>query len=229
MKKLLITVQLIFALIFGAMLMGSFFVVEDIQDKSRDQITEKVVQSISSKLTFAEEVLNSKAASNYLKDYQIETIREEINSYKSDPSSYVESVVQDESKSEVIPPLLASKNPLKNLLLEKIFSWKKNLKNYFNKTFDHLVFDIRLFITSNIVALLGAAFACYRQSTLGKDAIAISTILTIAIALSSIGYLDQNWFYSILLNSYAGYGYPLTILSTTAYIYYQYYKNEREA
>src|SRR5690606_14595556 len=117
---------------------------------------------------------------------------------------------------------------LKNALLEKIFAWKKGLKAYFNKTFSRLVLDIRIFLLSNVIALLVAALICYKQAALGKDALVVSAILTAVIAVSALSYLNQNWFFTILLNSYAGYGYIGGILATTAWLYYQYYTERNQ-
>lgn len=225
MKKILITIQLLFIAVFSVAFIASFFVVDSIKANSRALITDIVVAKVSSKIALSEELLNSKAASIYLADYQRETIVEEINSFKLSPYDYVESLTLNESESIESPSPLKSKNPLKNALFKKIFGWKKELKNYFNKAFSGLIIDIRIFIASNVIALVIAAIACYKQAALGRDSLIVSAILTGVIALSTLSYVDQNWFFTILLNNYYGYGYLLGILLTTAWLYFEYHNN----
>ncbi len=228
MRNLLLSTQVIFFFVFVIAFIASFFVVDDLQEKSKVAVTEKVVVSTSSNVAFVEELLNSKAATTYLADYQLETIHEEIDTFKGDPYRYVESLTLDEAQTTIIPPDLKSNNPLKNALMEKVFSWKSGIKDHFNKTFEGLVTDIRIFIVSNIFALLVAALVCYKQNTLGKESMVVSSILTGVIALSSLSYLDQNWLFTIILNSYSGYSYPVGILMTTLWLYYEYYSRRNE-
>ncbi len=228
MKKLLVGFQLLFATIFLGAFVVSFFVLDGIKESSKIIITEKVVDKVSSNVAVAEEILHSNAAANMLADYQRSAIFDEINDFKKNPVEYVEALTLDEEKTQVIPPGLSSNNPLKNALIEKIFGWKLSLKRYFQETFSGLVVEIRIFLASNVVALLIAAFVCVKGKMLGRDAIIISTLLTAVIALSALNYVNQNWFYTILLNSYSGYGYIIGILSTTAWLYYQYLSARKE-
>lgn len=78
-----------------------------------------------SKIDFAEEALNSKAANMYLKDYQIDVIRSEIDSFKNNPYGYVESVTMNKESENVLPPEFRTANPLKAALFEKLFQWKQ--------------------------------------------------------------------------------------------------------
>ncbi len=225
MKKVLLSTQVIFILVFFIAFVVSFFVVDKIEEKSRLLVTEKVVKHTSSKIGLAEEVLNSKAADMYLKDYQIDVIRKEIELFKSNPYKYVESLTIDTKNAITIPLEFETDNPLKAALFKKVFSWKQNLKAYFNKTFSGLITDIRIFLGTNFIALSIAAFVCFKGATLGNRAIALSTIITIATALSAFSYVIENWLINILLNSYAGYGYAGGIAILTIGLYLEYYKN----
>jgi len=222
MRKALLSIQTIFIAVFFIAFIVSFFVVENIEEKSRVLVTEKVVQGTSSKIDFAEELLNSKAANMYLKDYQIDVIRKEIGTFRTDPYSYVESVTIGSGSAGVIPPEFQTNNPLKAALFEKIFSWKQGLKSYFDKTFSRLITDIRIFLGTNVVALLIAAFICFKAPALGNRAMALSTIVTIATALSAFSYINESWLINIILNSYAGYGYAGGIAFLTGWLYLEY-------
>ncbi len=222
MRKILLSFQVIFIAVFTIALITSFIVIDRIEEQSRLLITDKVVEGTSSKIDFAEELLNSKAADKYLKDYQIEAIRNEMEAFRADPYAYVEFIIIDKEKASVIPQELETNNPLKMALYKKIYSWKQGLKSYFNKTFFRLILDIRIFLLTNIVALLIAAFICFRVSSTGSRAMALSTIITIATAFSALSYINSSWLINILLNSYAGYGYAGGIAFLTGLLYWEY-------
>ncbi|MGH1429390.1 MAG: hypothetical protein ACRBEE_15750 [Arenicella sp.] len=225
MRKSLLIIQIVFLLGFITTFIASFYAVDNIKEKSKSIISEKIVSSATSKIAFTEELLHSKAAEKYLKNYQIETIREEMESFKTNPKGYVESLTLSETKTVIAPPELNSRNPLKNALLTKIYSWKSDIRKHFNRTFSALITDIRIFIVSNIISLLAAVIICYKQRSLGKRSFAISLILTIVVALSSLTYLSKDWLFSIIINSYAGYGYPLGIAILTFWLCFEYFKS----
>ena len=222
MRKVLLSTQAIFMAIFLITFVASFFVVDKIEKESRSFVTEKVVKGTSSKIDLAEEVLNSKAARKYLKDYQINVIHKEIDTFKTNPHSYVESLTMAKGNAQVLPPALKTNNPFKAALFKKIFSWKQGLKSYFNKTFSGLIIDIRIFLGTNVIALLIAAFICLKATSLGNRAMVLSTIITIVTGLSVISYINENWLINILLNSYAGYGYSVGIVIFTIWLYLEY-------
>lgn len=228
MKKLLIFVQILFACIFLVAFVSSFFVVDIVKEKARHAITEKVVASTTSKVALAEELLNTKAANRYLQDYQIDVIKDELATFKADPNAYVQAMTMSNTDIPIIPPSLTSKNPLKNAFFEKIFFWKKDLKSYFNKSFSALINDIRTFLVINAVALIVAAFVGLRATSLNGGLMSLSAAITLATILAVSCYVDQDWLFSILLNSYMGYGYASGIIFLTAYLYFEYYKNHMD-
>ena len=227
MYKIVITTQLSFALLFSFALVATFTEAENIKERSRVQITEKVVGMVGSKIDLAEEVMNSKKVETYLADYQIEVINSEIASFRANPQSYIEQMTQD--KTEVSSNEVETNNPLAKVLIEKVFGWKNNIKNHFDNTFSKLLTDLRIFCVTNVVGLFLAALVLFKREDYGKYSTTVSVILSDVIALSALSYFDQSWLYSILLNNYAGYGYPLGIISTFCWLFYEYHKSKEEA
>jgi len=186
------------------------------------QLTDAITAISSMDVSLAEEVLNSKAAKNYLEEYQIEVIEKEISEFKRDPHLYVGSITQQDANVSALPSEFKTNNPLKAALFEKVFSWKQSLKSYLDGTFSKLITDIRIFLATNVVALFIAAFVCIRSEKLGGRPMVISSVITIATALSTYGYVNDNWLFNILLNSFAGYGYSAGIVSLSAWLYFEY-------
>lgn len=222
MRKVLLSLQTISILIFLGAFIVSFFVVEKIENKSRVLVTEKVTQSTQSKLDFAEEALNSKAAKRYLEEYQIEVIRSEIDLFKTNPYGYVEAVTMNDTNISTTPKEFHTDNPLKKALFQKLFQWKKGIKSHFTSTFNNLITDIRIFLGTNVLALSIALFICLKSENLGGRSMALSIIVTIATGLSAMSYVNENWLLNVLLNSYAGYGYAFGIAFLTGWLFVEY-------
>jgi len=229
LKKFLLSTQLFFAGAFLASFIASFFIVNKIMADSRVIITQKIAKSISSQINIIEELLNTKSSKNILEENQMEAIRVEIAAFRKNPEEYVSTMTMQKSGPVVLPNELTSQNPIKNALIKKTLSWKQSIKAHFDRSFDGLLFDIRLFLLSNIIGLLIAAFIAWQKEKLGKHALVASLILTGVIVFSSFSYINSNWFYNILLNRYAGIAYPLGILTVSFSLYYDYLKTQNKA
>jgi len=226
MYKVGITIQLVFAILFSVALTMSFTESEKIKEDSRVLVTEKVILMIESRIDLAEEVVNSKKAQSMLADHQIEVIRAEVSSFRENPEKYVIQMTQDES--EVTNSNHSSNNPLVKALLEKVFGWKKGVKKHIERAYSNLLTDIRIFCATNIIGLFLAALVLFKRREFGKYAVAASSILTGVIALSAFSYLDQSWLFSILLNRFSGYSYPVGIFGTFLWIFYEYHNRKKE-
>lgn len=227
MKKALLGIQILFIFVFSGLFVATFTHVETIINESKDAVSQKVTASASSKVDLAEEILQSNAAEKILKPYQIEAAKDEIRIFRENPSEYVASIVKGDHE---IPKgkIDYGANPLKKALTDKIFSWKTSLKVHFENTLSNLIRDIRIFLISNIVALSVAAAVVLRPGLIGKKAQAVSAIVTLVVATSIVTYVDRNWLYAIILNNYAGYGYPLSLLLTSLWLCYEYIKGNRK-
>lgn len=220
-RKILIPVQLFFGAIFLAGFIATFYTLDSIAEKSRALVSEKVIAKTSAKLDVAEELLNSNAAKNLIAEYQMAVIREEIQLFRSDPVTYVNAIAMDD-EWVIIPPTLTSKNPLKNALYEKVFAWKKVLKDQISRSLMGLVRDIRIFLITNVIALLFAAVVTFKNINEKYRPLVLSGSISVSVALSSLFYLDQNWLFNVLLNSYAGFGYSVGIAALSAWLYLEY-------
>lgn len=225
LRKLLMSLQGVGVVVFVIAMVASYFTQDRIAEDSRQAISDKVVATTRLKVDFAEELVLSRGAEKYLQDYQRDVILEEIARFRTDPDSYVQALVL-EGDTDTPVPIATSENPLKQQLLTKIMSWKRSLKAHFEATFDGLLRDIRIFLLTNVLALSAAFFICYKSEALHRKAFAVGAIMTFVITISAVGYLEKNWFYTILLRDYAGYGYPLGIVMGTLWMCYEYLTSE---
>jgi hypothetical protein len=195
---------------------------------SRAFITQKLVAGISSNIDSTEKILNTQKMKNLLSDSQIEIIQSEISVFRKNPTEYVSGMIMNPPITEVSPFDLTSEKPLNKVLLIMALSWKQNIKAHFDKTFAGLLFDIRLFLLSNVIGLFMAAFIARHNEKLGKHALVGSLILTGVIIFSSFTYINSNWFYNILLGRYTGIAYPVGVFIISLGLYVDYLKTQKK-
>ena len=224
MKNALLSLQVVFMLAFLSSFITSYFVMDSMKEKSREVVTQKVSSGLLSTIVVAEEFLHSPKVKALLADHHIEVINREIGEFKEKPVEYISQMTNSETEVDPVPVDLRSESKLKNALLAKVFAWKLNIKDHFQATFEALVFDVRLFLLSNVFGLLIAALINWHRENLGKHAVVVSLVLTSAIFLSAFSYINANWLYSILLNSYAGFAYPAGVVVTACWLFWEYWK-----
>jgi len=142
-QKILIQLQVIFTIFFIIVLVLTYTHSEDIKKNARIQIVDKVIELIEPKIKLAEKTVNSKGTQKFLNNSQVKIAKSEIFSYRRDPINYVTQIMQ----SKNIP------NGKDNTLLKKIFDWQLTIQKYINDSFSNLLKDIRIFCTTNIIAL----------------------------------------------------------------------------
>jgi hypothetical protein len=226
LKKLLAIFQLAGAGAFLTMFFVTVFGIDHIKELSREFITTKLESSSGTVVSVAEEALASKAVQKYLSEEQIQTFVAEIELYHQNPKEYIE-VLTSETKevSKANVEAFETLSPLVKPLAEKVFLWKTRLKEHFNEMFMKIIFDLRLFALSNVFGF-GVAFWLSRQkSQSDKRYLAGSILLTISIAYQSMMYVDQNWFFTLLFDSFLGVTYPAMICITWGWLMFEHFKS----
>lgn len=228
MKKLLAITQLAGAILFLAMFLTTIFGLDHIKELSRDFLNTKLEDSSAKSVVFAEQALASELSKKYLTQEQIKTFNAEIELYYENPKDYIESLTTD--TKEIAKANLEQSdllNPKLKSLAEKVFSWKVKIKEHFNKMFMKIIIDLRIFSLSN-VAGFALSYWLLRHG-MGKDKrfIAGSVILTASVLFQAMMYVDQNWFFTILFNSFMGLGHPISIAVTFGWLMYEYQKNKK--
>lgn len=204
MEKILILCSALVSAVFLVALIGTFFVQDEIRAAARELVVERTTKYSAKAVRAAEELLQSPMTAKLLSEQQFEAIEGEIGDYKADPIRYVERLT---SESEVPPP-----SRLVNKLSQKFFSWKESLRNHYNRTLKKLVKDLRIFCGTNIVAgLLGVILAFKSQGGNERVLLVYCGVLLFAIGTAVYSYIDRMGFFTILLDNFMGWEYPLVI------------------
>lgn len=226
LKKVLIAFQLLGAVAFTVMFFITIVGLDHIKELSREFLTTKLESSSGTAVSVAEEALSSKAIQKILSEEQIQTFVAEIELYHQNPRDYVETLTSETkeiSKSSVED--METLSPLVRPLAEKVLMWKAHIKKHFNELFMKIVIDLRIFALSNIIGF-GMAFWLLRQNSVDdKRYVVGSLLLTVAIAFQAMMYVDQNWFFTLLFDSFLGVTYPALICITWGKLMYDHFKS----
>jgi len=227
MKKILFGIQFICLIFFLLGFLVTFFMANEIREHSRSAITESLAKKVEKSMTLTEELVESPKVQEYLAQHQIEVIKEEIALYRNDTNSYVTNLTTETGVPSSV--VVETKNPLKKRLFQKIFGWKKGIKEKFKKSFNGIVLDVQIFLFSNIFAFGAALYLNRKTEGNDRNYYIASTILTLSIILSIAGYLDQNWFFKFLLNDFAGWGYPAGLILLFGWLLFNYHQSKKSA
>lgn len=217
MRPLLITTSILVICVFTIMFSMTFFARDMIEDKARDFVAKKTTHYTEKAITTAEKILDSPLTKKLLTQKQHTAFSEEINSYRADPINYVKRLCARD-KPEPSP-----KKGTISKISQKILGWKEKIRKHYNDTLAALVLDLRIFSGSNILAgILGLLLALKSGGKNAPYLLVSSALLILSLGLGIFYYADSMSFFTILFKNYFGWGYPITLLSTFAYLYLRY-------
>ncbi|NNF68053.1 MAG: hypothetical protein HKM98_11145 [Gammaproteobacteria bacterium] len=224
MKRALLIFEVLGAALFAVAFLFTFQSQEWLLEKSKDVIQKEIRPKADFAVELADEGLRSKLAASYLTDAQIRDSLAEIELYRADPKKYIQSVTGFGFTLDVDS---GEGNTSVAGLAAKFLNWKARIRGYFSQTFESLISDLRLFLFSTAVAFGIAAFLISRAEKPAKKYLVASAILALATVFSALAYVDQNWFFTVLLNSYMGWGYPAGIALMFGWLMYDYYAGKQ--
>jgi hypothetical protein len=158
-----------------------------------------------------------------LDDEQIQTANREVAAYRNDPQGYIANLVAGN------PPAAAAPGP-KAALKDKVLHWKGRVREYFDKTLDRLLRDLRIFFGSNLAAALAAfALAWGARADRLRGLLLVCGLLLASVAFSTYMYVDGLSYFKILFNSYMGWWYPVVLAVTFLGLLVEYGPGRRHA
>jgi hypothetical protein len=141
-------------------------------------------------------------------------IRAELDAYGADPVG----TIREWAKA-------GADAPQPNIMmpgLDEAFGLRDRVKAHFDATFASLIRDLRIFSGSNAVAGLLAAWLASRSRGRHRYRLAgLSLLLLAGVAWNAWMYLDDLTFFRILIDSYAGWGYPVFLAVTVGYLWFR--------
>lgn len=223
MRVALLVVSGCVAIFFLASLVLTFFARGYITALAGDFVTVRTQRFADPAVELAEQALLAPGIKQLLDDEAIQTARREIADYRRDPQAYIGRLVAGER----LQAPAAAQGP-DAPLRERVLRWKVRIREYFERTLDRLVRDLRIFSGSNLVfALLAAGCALRCGERKVSWLLVVAGLLLASVAYSAYMYADSFTYFRILFSTYLGWWYPVLLGITFLGLYLEYGRREQ--
>ena len=217
--KVLAVLNLLGAVISGALLAATFFAQGLIIREAREFALDKTRAYLEPAIPKAEKVLNNPLVAKALPKSVEEKVEREISDYRESPEKWLLELAEGTRNRAGEFDFPEIKNPLARKALDSLTQRVAGARDHFKRSFANLILDLRIFATIHLVVLLVAAGLCFlaRNPSLRFWLCVWSCSLLLTTLVSAGLYLGQNWLWVILMNRYQGWAYGGTHLAITVY------------
>lgn len=148
-----------------------------------------------------------------------ERLATELAAYRNSPDAWLLSLAEggaDRAKDFDFPEI---ENVMARKAVDALANRVSGIKDHLAESYRGLIFDLRLFASTNVVAFLVAAWLSWVARTPRSRhwLLAFSGVMLVIFAMSITAYLDQNWAWAILSGYYMGWSYPVMLGIATVY------------
>lgn len=204
MRTTAVTLNALATLFFASFLAYTFFARTHLDGLAREFVTEKTLEYSDPLVDLAEASLDAPFVQDLLTPDMQALARDEIAGYRADPAAWI----ADLTRLDRLPEQPPNGNPL----LEKVASFKEDVRLYYDNTLTALIEDLRIFSLSNLVAaLLALALAVFSRGRTRQPVVWFSILMFAAVLCSSWLYVDDLTFFRILFRAHLGWWYPVSL------------------
>jgi hypothetical protein len=204
MRTALLSLSALFALFFAVSFALTFFARDAVTRRAEEFVIDRTKAYADPLVGIAEQGIQVPGIDRVLDPRIIETIRREVTEYREDPRAYIAKLVADEQ--------LPAKPGMDRDFQAKLLHWKSEIREYFHKTLNGLLFDLRIFLGSNLVAALAALVCAWRgRADRLPRLLLVCGLLLASVAFSAYMYVDSFSYFRILFNTYVGWWYPAVL------------------
>jgi hypothetical protein len=220
LRKILLALHLAGAALSVTLLVSTFLAKGIITSKAREVAIEKS-RSLSDPLAAkVQETLDRPVLGKLIRGEPRERLEDELAAYRASPESWLSELAEGgagRAKDFDFPEI---ENPLARKAVDAVTQGVSNLKSQLDESFSGLLFDLRLFAGTNLIAFLLATGLTWvaRTPRARYWLLAYSAIMLLAFATSISIYVDQNWTWNLLRNNHMGWEYPTLLGFITVYL-----------
>jgi hypothetical protein len=222
LNKLLVIFSLLGVFIFSAALSFTVTNREQVKEYSRDYINSRIEPSVTTNVSLLKDKYLNKLK---LVPRLFDITTREVTRYDKDPIFYINEITSGNRKYSM--PEGVSKLPkfLQGSVAKSV-AIGNAVKDHFKRVFDNIIIDLQVFCLTNIIGFLLVLALILFGKVKDNRVYIPAFILFTAIGYGMFSYVDQSWFFNILLDSHMGIWYPLLIISTSVWLWYKWKKGE---
>lgn len=195
-RKIATTLNLLLVIISGCFFGYTFFAKDHLINHTRQFVFDKTLEYSIPIVTSTKEIINDPLLGNALPANVKNDIISEIDAFEENPSDYVLRITSEEKP---------------DFGEGKVADFKNKIHHHYQSILDGLLRDLRIFSGSNLVFGLISLLLLIVSNKNNNTIVVLSIIIFLVVAWSTYNYIDGISFISILLNSHAGWVYPLGI------------------
>jgi len=209
MRTALLVISGLVAVFFAVAFSLTFFTRGHLIRLAEDYVIDRTRPHADKLVEVAEQAVKTPGANLVLGEEVLQATRRELAEYRDDPRAYIARLVA----ANDVP---AAADPGKDAPLKvKVLFWKDQIRSHFEKTLDQLLFDLRIFAGSNLVAaLLAFGLAWRARPDRLRALLFVAGLLLASMAFTAYAYVDHMSYFKILMNSYMGWWYPALLALT---------------
>jgi hypothetical protein len=213
LRKILIALHLAGAAISVVLFVSTFVAKGVITSKAQQFALDKSRVASDPLATKLQDTLDHPVIGKLIPDTARERITTELATYQSSPDAWLLSLAEggaDRAKDFDFPEI---ENAIARKAVDVLADSVSGIKDHMHESYRGLIFDLRLFTSTNVVAFLVAAWLSWIARTPRSRhwLLTFSGLMLIIFAMSINAYRDQNWAWSILTGSYMGWSYPVML------------------
>jgi hypothetical protein len=218
--KTLTALNFLGAVISVLLFSSTFFAKGIITQRVQKIALEKTRAKLESAIPATEKLLSNPIINKAIPEKAKEKLTQEIADFQSSPEEWMTKLVKggrERAKDFDFPEI---KNPIARKSLDVLKEKIEGAGDHFQASAAALVKDLRIFSGVNTCSFLIAAAMCFYAKTPTMRLLlgSWSAILLIATIMSINFYIDQNWVWKFMSNSYGGWEYLVGHLFITGFL-----------
>ena len=211
MRKLTLALNALSAVLFLAFFTYTFVARTHLECIARNFVTEKTLDHSAPIIDTVEKALDVPLVAKLVSNDDIKLVRSEIDAYRKAPTTYV---------ADLTGKHIRKPQGKLGAIAQKAADAKDAIRQFYNDTLRALIFDLRIFSGTNIVAACVALFLVIKSpESIRKPLLAFSLLLFVTVVFCSYLYIDDLSFFRILTSTHMGWWYPVIVIAVAVRLY----------
>lgn len=217
--KTLVAINLLGAVVSIGMFVATWFAQGLIVGKARDMALEATIP----KLEPVVKTLRNPRLVGTLPPTVKQKLEDELKAYEASPEKWLLEIVENSGERSADFEFPEVRNPLLRKGLDFLSRKIAGAGTHFQRSYDNLMLDLRIFTGTNACSFLLAAGLLWgaRTKTMRHWLGGWSAALMIGTTVSILAYVEQNWVWNLLLNRHMGWAYASLHALTVIYLFYK--------
>lgn len=216
-SRILFALNLAGAMVSAALLLSTWLAKGIIVSRAQDHALEVTRKHLDPAISKAADLLDDPRLGRLVPREVRDKLGNEITAYREAPDKWLRDKMRttpSEAESWKFPEI---KNPLARKSFDFVTEKLGGAKNHFERSFENLILDLRIFSGTNLAAFLLGAWLSRRPADpeMRRKLLAWSVFLALGTGFSILLFADRGLVWDLLWNHHFGWGYSACVAFST--------------